>query len=639
MSLSPRPEVGGLLADQDVEPYLDHSNDTIRTASQQDQQKIRRKPVSVTSNTYQVQSESSLEEPVRQTENKMESNSPPEVPPPAYDGNMWSPGLWGQFPYRGAIALLGALACIVASIVVLVVSDGQPISSWTVSPTVYLAALMTGTNMLAHFAFTEGVKVSWWYRALRGSTVADLHHQWAHGDSIWAALFSGRRFNVIALGSIAVTVLVIDQPLIQRASSVVTVPKRFPVNVTASIAPEIPWGFTAYETGRGETSWLMTQPMTAAFNDFNSQTPIQSGFSGCTDTCKGYVEAGGLAAMCNATVGLVDNLPAVEQSTSPFSVSFSVHEASENITQSTYILMNVAYTNNSNLSECSGTLTQRTCYLAPATLRYPITLTGDTLTIGDTVGNATIQSFQPSAAAASSNMSNTDVSSEYVYWTIAGLYLSATSLFSSNATYTNGGAISTYLNLPDTLSNQFIITPKQNLSGLQGSYNLSVPHDCNQNWTDPTSHILTSLNAIAFRVSLSAATFPYRNTSKPPQAQVITMEQTSNINVYHSEYRFLIASTILATVCALLVLPSFLGWWDLGRRVSLSPVETAKAFDAPLLQGPGSNASLQQLVRRVGTRGVRFGEVEDYAAASGVRRLKFADPSEVIRPRDGVVYE
>jgi hypothetical protein len=38
----------------------------------------------------------------------------------------------------------------------------------------------------------------------------------------------------------------------------------------------------------------------------------------------------------------------------------------------------------------------------------------------------------------------------------------------------------------------------QNLSGIQGIWNLTVSEACAYNWTDPTSHILNSLNTIAF---------------------------------------------------------------------------------------------------------------------------------------------
>lgn len=75
--------------------------------------------------------------------------------------------------------------------------------------------------------------------------------------------------------------------------------------------------------------------------------------------------------------------------------------------------------------------------------------------------------------------------------------------------------------------------------------------------------------------------------------------------------------------------------------MTLNPVETAKAFDAPLLRGPGSNAPLYELIPYVGMRNVKFGEVESYVEGSSVvrRQLKLAFPIEVTKPKAGVIYE
>jgi len=144
------------------------------------------------------------------------------------DGQQWEPGLWRQFPYRGFSALLFSLFCMAGSIAILYTSDGQLVQHWKLSPTVYLALFTTGANISLRFAFNQGVKISWWYTALNGSTVRDLHHLWLYGDNFWSALFSGRNFNLVALASVATTLVVIDQPLIQRASTVVPSKHRIP---------------------------------------------------------------------------------------------------------------------------------------------------------------------------------------------------------------------------------------------------------------------------------------------------------------------------------------------------------------------------------------------------------------------------
>lgn len=232
--------------------------------------------------------------------------------------------------------------------------------------------------------------------------IIELHNTWEYGDGVLSAIFAGRNFNLVSLGSIAVTIMVIDQPLIQKASNVITVQKSALVNVTVPIANEIPWGFSAYEPGRGITGQVMTQPMISAFSGYNSQTSIATNFTGCAGTCKGYIDAGGLAAKCKTITGPVQYYPSSTTKNSsfqpsPFSASFTIQQATQNV--SSYIGMSVAYTDNAGGAgyyNCPGTRTERSCSLVPATLRYPVTLTGNIVTLDDSILNGTVISFQPS---------------------------------------------------------------------------------------------------------------------------------------------------------------------------------------------------------------------------------------------------
>jgi hypothetical protein len=303
--------------------------------------------------------------------------------------------------------------------------------------------------------------------------------------------------------------------------------------------------------------------------------------------------------------------------------------------------MVVAYTSQPT-GNCAGMRTQRTCSLRPATLRYPVQIQNGTLTLGNLATNATVSSFQPQG-------NDTDGGGDYVGWTLGGLYMAAENLFNSNATYGWAGAVGEQVTLPDTLSNQFLeINPGPNKpinssgSGNPGilSNGLSIPEPCNSTWTDPTNHILSALNQIAFRVSIQAATYPFRYTNAAPAPQVITMQETSNVNVFHSEHKYMIAMVVLSIFFMALVAPTFIGWWELGRHVTLDPIEIAKAFDAPMFQGPGSNAPLWQLVKDHGMRGVRYGEAEGYNNGQLVKRqLKLGNPHEIMRPTPGTTYE
>ncbi|PVH77582.1 hypothetical protein DL98DRAFT_591181 [Cadophora sp. DSE1049] len=60
--------------------------------------------------------------------------------------------------------------------------------------------------------------------------------------------------------------------------------------------------------------------------------------------------------------------------------------------------------------------------------------------------------------------------------------------------------------------------------------------------------------------------------------------------------------------CVFCVLPVYYGYWELGRPVTLGPFEIAAAFRAPDLHHP-TNAPIETLIKEVGGRKVKFGEV------------------------------
>lgn len=134
---------------------------------------------------------------------------------------------------------------VLAAVVVLYVSNNQPIYSWNVQPTVCLAIASAATNIFLHFALTEAVTVAWWKRALQqDTTIADMHRRWETGQSLWAALTSGRHFSLIALASILVALVPINGPLLQRASQIRNGHFEQDTHVYIHIAHEIPDGYS-----------------------------------------------------------------------------------------------------------------------------------------------------------------------------------------------------------------------------------------------------------------------------------------------------------------------------------------------------------------------------------------------------------
>lgn len=72
---------------------------------------------------------------------------------------------------------------------------------------------------------------------------------------------------------------------------------------------------------------------------------------------------------------------------------------------------------------------------------------------------------------------------------------------------------------------------------------------------------------------------------------------------------------LLATLA---MMPLFHGWWNLGREVSLSPVEIAMAFKAPHTDGGDANADVSTLLKQIGKRRAQYGVIATEFQGGGV---------------------
>jgi hypothetical protein len=82
---------------------------------------------------------------------------------PACKPTPWRPGFFTRFPWLGFAALILSLMCMAGGLFVLVSSNQQPVTSWTLQPTVILAILSAVFNASLAFALAQGAEISWWY--------------------------------------------------------------------------------------------------------------------------------------------------------------------------------------------------------------------------------------------------------------------------------------------------------------------------------------------------------------------------------------------------------------------------------------------------------------------------------------------
>ncbi|KAH9207812.1 hypothetical protein DL95DRAFT_395741 [Leptodontidium sp. 2 PMI_412] len=481
--------------------------------------------------------------------------------------------------------------------------------------------------------------------------------------SLWEAMCAGRHMSAVAFATIIGTwAIFATDPLMQRSTNVVSANITSSVNVAASIAPLIPYGYTGITTGLGggDNDLSIVAPTIPAMDvarDYFNKVPITAGFTGCKGNCTGTVPAAGFAVTCQKSRFPVDYYAKGINPSNSSDLSYQDPQLafSTNFTENSWNLsanLTVAYVDSINQT-CAGFMTVRSCYLQAATIEYPISITNNVVTLGD-VSSPNVLALQNSSVYSHS----TCLVDCPVYadggMTISGITLSAQRLFNSSAILTHTAptphTTSVWIvNYAGTLSNQY-------QSVTESDFIHSI-NNCNMTYLDPTNVIIQAMNEMMFRTALRASNtslynglegfnhpgepvvfVPMPGVDGVPRNTNITMTQTSSINVYSSDYKFLGASIALILLSLILIIPLYYGYWKMGRRPTLSPLETAKAFGAPLLRRAGSNMEATGLVKVAGPTKVRYGEVLREEDGVQVHKLEIAEAETVKAPRRAVIY-
>lgn len=146
---------------------------------------------------------------------------------------------------------------------------------------------------------------------------------------------------------------------------------------------------------------------------------------------------------------------------------------------------------------------------------------------------------------------------------------------------------------------------------------------------NPLHYVMQKLNSLMLISSMRSATshkLGAKDFGVPlEKAQATQTDMRINSIIYVTNWWFGAAAMITVFICILCVLPNYWGFWQLGRKVTLGPIEIANAFQAPVLDHPNvsSRGEVKDIVSQIGDRPVQYGEV------AGQNRLGVAGPSEV----------
>lgn len=492
----------------------------------------------------------------------------------------WSTGNTKTIPWSGLLALFTAVVCGAAAFGTLLQSNGKDIDSWPSSkyplqPTVILAILSALANSALRYALAESLALFWWRQALNGATLKDLHLSWAYATSFSKSLLSCNKFNTVALACIITTLVAVDGPLLQRSSSVITISTLRNTTITAQLSTkDIPYGYSGVIPVRSFNPTSLTHEFGQIVNAYQSRNDIQLNATGCQGVCHTRVVAPGFDERCI-------------EGTTPYNLTFQLTPgggftpSEENVGSIIFSRETEAEFNASvkykDDSACIGVLHTVDCSFRLATVSYPITIANNTATLHPAGANDSL-SISPVRSEGGSIAAQ--------FSTAGGFYLVADQVFGSNI----------------TLMSRLPYWTVEGNGSMRYTYQTNdMYNNCSITYSNPMPDIRSTLRELIFRASIGLSNSSTLQTTPGT-------EEVGRV-IYRLNPYYLLASLCVMLTNVVAVLPLYFGWWQLGRVVSMSPLETAKAFRSPLMAKAGSNQQLGGLVGAVGEKRVRYGVV------------------------------
>ncbi|KAF2014965.1 hypothetical protein BU24DRAFT_410655 [Aaosphaeria arxii CBS 175.79] len=591
----------------------------------------------------------------------------------------WKAGSWDRFPWCGFFALLLVIALTGASAGLLLASDGSSPDSWKVGndnaqPQVYISVFEMSMNILILFALWNGMVVRFWREMLHGTTLSAMHDIY-ESASLWPATkrIVRLQFNLVAVACLLAFASTLRGPLFQRS---LTLLEGQNSNVTDSIDIKIAlFPIPEYFQSLQRSSSPMHTDITPAFSQMlqsvNSGDPIPFVHPpACGERCNGTVKGFTFAASCTSTSRPLD-LSAVPTecktcSTEQCFVNCAVLRRTElnhpvfsishktNITGASTEEQSLEITSlYKQEGTCSGEVQIQTCSLTQVTGEYRVI-----------IANGSISHSDPSSFTSSPEM-RLNRTLMVTFWPLA-----FESLFPSiavNVTPTEDFSrlqyqkCATSTQLDGSSSVRFCTNgtePQQSLSLNDPTVLFSTPPQddtltqsdplCSLSWRDPMPSMLSKMRSLAFRITLDmaasdGAVFAPTYTSadldllRKDWNQTVAVTSSRTQAVYKTSPALVVLGIVLSFLGVAAVMPLYYGFWELGRQVSLNPLEIARAFGAPLMDGLDGNVTAGMITVQRGGMAVRYGVLERFQEAKKLR-IEETARANVRTPWQGEVF-
>ncbi|RBR21405.1 uncharacterized protein FIESC28_04942 [Fusarium coffeatum] len=475
----------------------------------------------------------------------------------------WKPSFFGGVPWLGTAGIFIAIASAVGSIAALYSANNKAVDSWPsqhapIQLTVMLAVLIAIGNVGLRIAHKEGTTLTWWIKMSKGATLADSHRTWEHGSSAWSSALAILHLHISKIGLVSILMAFhfANGPLIQRATDVTTGSSIEPATFQAHFSPDMFEQATGYyQTRSSVASTLSTDFMNVILAHTNRE-PIKLDLKGCDGVCSGTLIGAGFDFDCVQT----NQNYSVGPGYGNHGTMWDVGSIQVNITDKWYPdTVNVTTKYKGDAANV-GNLTVTTCILHSARVRYPFTYTNGTVELEaptpttDGIANRTeemiyLETETSGMGRFSSRLGGFGIALSHIYNSNVQLYLTG-----MMALQGEGLMQYSWISSNDSALGEVYMT-----------------------WSDPTPSILGAFNEIAFRTAATFSNSSFEQTVQGTQKRTF-IKYTINTN-------FLAASLAVTFASALAIVLLYHGFWLLGRPVTMSPLETAHAFQSPATAG------------------------------------------------------
>jgi len=523
------------------------------------------------------------------------------------NASAWRPG-FRQTPWTAMVSVLMMLACMGACAGIIIASNKQIVATWKIAPAVLLALLSSIWSYSLGVVLGISVAITWWRTALSGTTIESLHYIWDQGAGlkpISALRASVDARKVTLLAWLVVSVQIVNNPLLQRSTRTKVENVVIKDTMMLDMTPQLPDGWLGSIQNASSATIIGSRNGVSGIQKWwwneTILTHNETGYQ-CDGTCEGKVQGTGIDYTCTSTEMALD-LSADENIGA---VIFAINTTlSENSTGAPILVLETLYASAINNS-CMATITVDTCSIEAAIVEYPIVIQNTTVTLDtEKLNNMTVVSKYVSAGDLPTATQGQGAGPLEGLNDFFGYYLAANITLlidpSRNESIYSGGLI----------ADLFFITDASN-------YDDSIFHKCGLEWSSPTEYVLDSMQDFLFRSSLLAST--------AADAQTFGVQRTYQALIFQSNYYYLAAALAVMLVALLAVLFLLWGWWELGRRVTLSPLETAKAFGAPTMRQVGENSAVAGILKLTGKMRVKYDS--EIGVVSRIQEVRNEEGSE-----------